>query len=140
MEHEPRIYEIGFLAVDEEGARAVLEALKRRGAEIVLEGPVERITLAYPIKHQPSAYFGYMHFRVAPDAIRAIQDDTQGHASVLRVLIVTPPLLKPKPRWEGSKIHPRTSAGAAPQTQEAPKGPLPLSNEALEKQIEEILK
>ena len=119
----------------------MLEALKRRGAEILLEGPVEKIALAYAIRHQTSAYFGYMHFRVAPDAVRVISDDVKGHTTILRSLVVTPPLMKPKPRWEGSKLRQRVPASAAPQqTPEAPKGPLPLSNEALEKQIEEILK
>ncbi len=141
MEHEPRTYEIGFLASDETGAQAVLEALKRRGAEILLEGPVERIPLAYAVEHQTSAYFGYMHFRVTPDAVRVIADDVQGHASILRSLVVTPPLMKPKPRWEGSKLRQRAPMGTAPQqAPEAPKSSLPLSNEALEKQIEEILK
>src|SRR3989344_445762 len=141
MEHEPRTYEIGFLASDEGGAQAVLEALKRRGAEILLEGPVEKITLAYAVKHQTSAYFGYMHFRVAPDAVRVISDDAKGHTTILRSLVVTPPLMKPKPRWDGSKLRQRAPIGAAPQqAPEAPKGPMPLSNEALEKQIEEILK
>ncbi len=142
MEHEPRTYEIGFLATEEGGAQAVLEALKRRGAEILLEGPVEKITLAYAIKRQTGAYFGYMHFRVSPDAVRVIADDVKGHAAILRSLVVTPPLMKPKPRWEGSKVRQRTIAGAPqPQLQpEVSKSPLPLSNEALEKQIEEILK
>lgn len=143
MEHEPRTYEIGFLATEEGGAQAVLEALKRRGAEILLEGPVEKIALSYAVKHQTSAYFGYMHFRVAPDAVRVIADDVKGHAAILRSLVVTPPLMKPKPRWEGSKLRPqRVPVGTAPQQPmpEAPKSSLPLSNEALEKQIEEILK
>lgn len=141
MEHEPRAYEIGFLASDEGGAQAVLEALKRRGAEITLEGPVEKIALAYPVEHHTSAYFGFMHFRITPDAVRVVADDVKGHASIIRSLVMTPPLMKPKPRWEGSKLRPRVSMGTEPQqAPEAPKSPMPLSNEALEKQIEEILK
>jgi ribosomal protein S6 len=141
MEHEPRTYEIGFLATEEGGAQAVLEALKRRGAEVLLEGPVERISLAYPVRHQTGAYFGYAHFRVAPDAVPTIQADVRGHAAILRALIVTPPLMRPKPRWEGVKTRPRPVVGDVPQQQpELPKSSLPLSNEALEKQIEEILK
>jgi len=137
-------YEIGFLAKDEKGTEVVLSTLKQRGAEILLEGPVERITLAYPIEHETSAFFGYMHFRVAPAALADIRGDLAHQPSVLRSLIITPPFMKQKPRWDGGKSRPIAAklptTTTASQSAPEPKASLPLSNEALEKQIEEILK
>ena len=137
-------YEIGFLGKDEKGAEVVLGTLKQRGAEILLEGPVERIALAYKIQHETSAFFGYMHFRVSPAALADIRNDLTHQPSVLRTLIVTPPFVKQKPRWDGGKtrmmaVKSPTTTAPAP-TPEHSKTSLPLSNEALEKQIEEILK
>ncbi len=135
-------YEIAFLAKDEKGAEGVLSTLKGRGAEILLEGPVEKITLAYKIKREMSAYFGYMHFRMPKADVAVIRKDLATHPFILRSLIVTPPFEKQKPLWEG---RPRAKFAAppvaAPQiTPESPQSSLPLSNEALEKKIEEILK
>jgi ribosomal protein S6 len=134
-------YEIGFLARDEKGAEAVLNAVKQRGAEILLEGPVEKIALAYKIQHEVAAHFGYIHFKVAPSEVAGIKNDLAAQPLVLRSLIVTPPLMKPKPRWDGIKPRVKTvfPTPAVP-LEHAPTPSLPLSNEALEKKIEEILK
>lgn len=129
-------YEISFLGQDEAGKDAVLNLLRREGGEVVLEGPVEKIALAYDIEKHSSAYFGYFHFRLSPDRLPALQNDLGTENAVLRFLIVTPPFAKTKPRSLG---RPKTvsSSGSAP-AKPAPES-LPLSNEALEKRIEEIL-
>ncbi len=129
-------YEISFLAQDEAGKDAVLSLLRREGGEVLMEGPVEKIALAYDIEKNSSAYFGYMHFRLTPDKLPALQKDLGTENAVLRFLIVTPPFAKTKPRGPG---RPKTvpSSGSAPM-KPLPEA-MPLSNEALEKKIEEIL-
>ncbi len=138
MERDTKEYEIGFLATEETGAQAVLKALNQHKAEILLEGPVEKIALAYPINRQTSAYFGYIHFRTSPSEMPGLRKDLDIQSLVLRSLIITPPFVKPKPRWETkARMKPTTSAAVTPEL--AP-STAPLSNEALEKKIEEILK
>ncbi len=138
---DPKDYEIGFLAKDDKGAEGVLATLKKLGAEILLEGPVEKIALAYKVKHETTAWFGYIHFRVLPETAAEVRKELSANPLVLRFLIVTPPFEKPKPRWDGGKSR-GTKAAVQPTAPEHAKtsSGLPLSNEALEKQIEEILK
>ena len=139
MEKEPKDYEIGFLAEDETGAGKVLQTLTAHGAEILLEGSVERVVLAYSILHRTAAHFGYFHFRIAPEGAELLKKALKAPAGIMRFLIITPPFAKPKPRWENRARRTTTAAPVTTQSAEAP-APLPLSNEALEKKIEEILK
>ncbi len=134
---DPKTYEISFLATDEKGAGEMLQLLKRQGADITLEGPCERITLAYPIKKEVSAFFGYVQFRAATEALRAVDRDIRAHPMILRFLIVSSLFVRQKPR-EIPRLRPR--APIAPLSIERSRETLPLSNEALEKKIEEILK
>ena len=137
MERDQKEYEIGFLGTEEKSAEAVLTALKQHKAEILLEGPVEKIALSYPIEKNTTANFGYIHFRTLPDEMAGLRRDLQAQPLIIRFLIVTPPFLKPKPRWETkARTKPVASATVTPE----PPVNAPLSNEALEKKIEEILK
>lgn len=133
-------YEISFLAKDEADAKKGLDFLRRHGAEITFEGPVEMIRLAYPIRHETSAYFGYAHVTLPKSDVPALTHDLRAQGFFLRVLIVTPPFAKMRPRVS---LRPRAheAVGAPPVSLERPSASsLPLSNEALEKKIEEILK
>lgn len=130
-------YEIAYLAKDDTGADLVRKAIAREGGEIFLENPAERISLAYKINKEAAAYFGYFHFRVSPEALPGLDHELKTNAGVLRFLVITPPFLKDKPR---PALRPRSAplpadSGAA----KVPPPPLPLSNEALERKIEEIL-
>lgn len=154
MDTELKDYEVSFLGRDEKVAEVLLAALKRHGAEVLIEGPVEKIALEYKIQHESSAYFGYIHFRVAPAAAKALEQELSTETKVLRSLVITPPFQKQKPRWEGRPMTGRTrEAAPAAEGIASPTGSsttpadhrpaaaaVPLSNEALEKRIEEILK
>lgn len=126
-------YEISYLAKTEEAAKSVGETLKSQGAEIITDSPASKINLAYKIEGEITAYFGYLHFSAAPADIKSIEDAFRLKQDILRVLIITPPFEKNKPRMVAPR--PRT---AKPSIIEA-KPSQPLSNEALEKKIEEIL-
>ena len=130
-------YEISFLAREEVGAHEVLRTVSRLGGEVILEGPLERIALAYKIEKEISAYFGYFHFRFSPDGMKSLRHELETNKAVLRFLIIHPPLVKAKPRL-APRIRPQPVL--APVPVEVKKMPsLPLSNEALERKIEEIL-
>jgi len=126
-------YEISYLVKTEEDANGVAEVLKSQGAEIVAQFPASKINLAYKIEKEPSAYFGYIHFSASPSAIKPIQDSFKLKSGILRILVVTPPLEKSKPRV--TNLRPRPLKPVVPDV----KSSEPLSNEALEKKIEEIL-
>lgn len=133
MESEDRKdYEISFLLKHESNAQEVLKLLKQHGAEITFEGPLKYLQLAYKIKHNTEAYFGYLRFKLAPDALAELSHDLGTKPAIIRVLIITPPFMRmrvPQPKREVSPMQPTSQ----------PKSASPLSNEAIEKKIEEIL-
>ncbi|MBY0539656.1 30S ribosomal protein S6 [Patescibacteria group bacterium] len=98
------VYEIGYHLLptlsEEEVPQVVtkfMDALKAEGAVFVGERFPSLIELAYPIAKRTnskktnyeSAYFGWVAFEVSRDAILRIKTLLDGHASVLRYLIVT---------------------------------------------------
>ena len=131
-------YEISFLAKEEADVKHGLDLLRRHGAEITLEGPVERITLAYPVSHETGAHFGYVHFAMAAGDLPSFTHDLRASRAFIRFLVVTPPFHKAAPR-QAPRPRIREAAGAPAMPPER-QSTLPLSNEALEKKIEEILK
>ena len=131
-------YEISFLAKEEADVKKGLDLLRRHGAEITLHGPVERITLAYPILHETGASFGYAHFTMNAGDLPAFTRDLRASRAFIRFLVVTPPFVKTAPRQAPrSRVREATGVPLMPSERQTT---LPLSNEALEKKIEEILK
>ena len=129
-EVELKDYEISFLLGQEKDVEDVLKLLKREEAEIIFEGTLRKIPLAYKIKKQSEAYFGYLHFRMSKNKVKSLEKDFLTTSTVLRSLIITPPFVRPKPEPRA-----RQRTAPAPPAQVG----VPLSNEALERKIEEIL-
>lgn len=136
--HDRKDYEISFLVKDEADAENVARLLKQHGAEIATGGSLKPLVLAYKIKKQTHAYFGYAHFSALPSALPALQRDLETNPLILRFLVITPPFMRMRtytPRMKPSSPV-RQSVSLGDMT---PPSSLPLSNEALEKKIEEIL-
>ena len=128
-------YEIGFIAKDETGVQKISEVLKRFGADVFFAGPVAKIALAYKINKEPQGFFGFFHFSIEPQRIKEIDHELKVDSSVLRVLIIHPPFLKQKKESRGRMTYapkPEVSLESKPTSGH-------LSNEALEKKLEEIL-
>lgn len=124
-------YELAFLVNVAEAGAGVFEVLRKCGATLSFQSPINQIRLTYPIKKQLSAFFGYCHFSAAPEAVSKIKSELNLMPAVPRFLIITPPL----------KPAVRQAKPAAPSSEAKPKPELPvLSNEALEEKLEEILK
>ncbi len=132
--NDKKSYEIAFLVRNEEDAQQVIKLLKSAGAEIESEGAISKLNLAYPIKKEHSAHFGYFHFSLETEKVKQLEDSIRMNPLILRSLIVTPPFVKNKTR---SFLPPRRRPVSFPQATER-KTPS-LSNEALEKQLKEIL-
>jgi ribosomal protein S6 len=142
MEREVHLkeYELAYLAEDEKGADVVRAVLTREGGEIFAENPAERITLAYKINKKPSAYFGWFHFRLPPEMVAVLNRELKTKPEVMRFLIITPPFIKSKPKSAPKKSKPSVAEAESKSAPPPPPPPPLLSNEDLEKKIEEILK
>ncbi len=123
-----RAYEISYLLKVEEDVGVVVNLLSQLGAEIINEGTIGEIRLAYPIKKETKAYFGYLHFNLDAELITKLRDELYLESKVLRFLIVTPPFVKTQTRRESLMDRPKP---AVEQRVE-------LSNDALEEILEEI--
>jgi ribosomal protein S6 len=137
-EIEKKQYEMSFLVKEEDGAKTVLKFIKELGGDIELEGPVMKVALSYPIKKQTSGFFGYFHFSFSPAEVKHLEHEMETSTEILRHLIITPPFKKIEPRPRPEAQSASSSRTQAPKASEAAR-PEALTNEDLEKKIEEIL-
>lgn len=145
-------YEITFIAVAEDGAIEVEKELAALGCAITGKGPLAAIKLAYPVKKHTTGYFGYVWFSAMAEDVKKLHNALSIKPGILRFLIVTPPVKvtvreNRAPRERGMQV--KSAASEAPKEvpvsearpQAAPtRAPEVLSNELLEKKLEEILK
>jgi len=135
QEIEKRKYEIAIV-LKTENALVISQSLTNRGFSVLTENPLEKVQLAYPIKKENYAFFSFAHFEGDPAAIKDLKNDLKLNPEVLRYLIITPPFIK-KPAWRKSApTRLQEETRFVPPSAEEPI----LTNEALEKKIEEILK
>ncbi len=134
MDEDKKPYEISFLLKNEgdrEVLRKVLESVK---SQVVFEGEVKSVALAYKIKKENQALFGWISFLASPEDVLLIRDKLKT-TPVLRFLIVKNPPKKSSPAREAYRAR-----KALAQNAESPKErPSVLSNEALEQKLKEIL-
>lgn len=134
-EKDKKEYEISFLVRQEEQSQEVAKALNRHGAQISHEGQVTKMRLAYPIKKETNACFGYYWFFAAPEAVVQIDNDLRLSKEVLRFMVVASPVKKSASERRDVRETPKSAPQApAPVAQERE-----LTNEDLEKKLEEIL-
>lgn len=133
-EQKEKEYEIAFLVKTETVLSDILRFIKQAGGEVNAEGPIKKIALSYPVKKEQAAYFGYLNFRIGQEKIGKLEEDLRLHANVLRHLIIVKPFVKAAP-----PAMERPKREAAPKAVVSPKESLPLSNEELERKIDEIL-
>ena len=136
-------YEIAYLSREEGALGGVVSLIKSHQGEPQSEGVVRRIALSYPIKKETQAFFGALRFMMEPDRAKALEHDLRTHAGVLRALVIRVKEKIEKPRSPRAP-HPGISATPRPQSpppeRKAPAPAAALSNEALEKKIEEMLR
>lgn len=136
-------YEISFVLSGEDGATEIERELSAIGAEVTFKSPAASTRLAYPLKKHETAYFGYTHFMALPAGIKVLKEALAHNPKVLRSLILTP-AVKPVAR------EPRPAHADAAVARDREKKPVSaaepkpveklITNEALEKKLEEILK
>lgn len=139
QEIEKRKYEIAVV-LKTENVSVISQSLANRGFVILTENPLEKVQLAYPIKKENYAYFSFAHFEGDPAAISDLKNDLKLNPEVLRYLIITPPFIK-RPAWRKSAPtrSQEETRPTLPADRQVPPVESILTNEALEKKIEEIL-
>jgi len=153
MNEENKNYEIGFLAKDESDREGLVKILKENQFSIINDGQISRIKLAFPIKKEDFAYFGFFHFSGDPANIKNLSATIKTESKILRFTIVPQPIFREREgryseggHSDQSKSFSEQSKAQAthfPFSSPAPKKTVrseALSNEALEKKLEEILK
>ena len=126
-------YELGYILRAEEDRSQVVKLLENHKAQITEDGHVRRVALQYPIEKVTNAFFGFFRFRMEPGLAKDLEGDLRAEKSVLRSLIIVL-----------SKEALAAASGRKPYAKSAEKAPVevatgPLSNEALQEKIEEIL-
>ncbi|MEK9154560.1 MAG: 30S ribosomal protein S6 [Patescibacteria group bacterium] len=144
MTEDKKNYEISFLTVADEDINEVAKIISKHGASIIDEVKTSKIKLAYPIKRENFANFSYLCFSAATDVIKKINNDLKLNSKVLRFLIITPPVVKSViSQKERRRITEPMITGKEEKSEhrKSESKPAPaLSNEELEKKLEEILK
>lgn len=129
MDQEKRDYEISFLLVAAENESEIFDVLNKQQAEITQKSQISSLKLAYPIKKQNSAFFGFYQFRATPEDIEKINAALKLKPAVLRFLVIKNPAT-------AQLVSKKTTVPPKSEIQESKI----LSNELLEKKLEEILK
>jgi ribosomal protein S6 len=147
-EKDKKEYELALLLKSEDNLAGVLKLVAQHNGEGASEPRAKRLQLAYEIKKHNEAVFVYFTFKMFGDDMKALEHDLNSHADVLRSMVIASPApaertatsaMPPREERRGRSSTPSYIAPAAPA--EAPRSApsKPLSNEALEKKIEEIL-
>jgi ribosomal protein S6 len=144
MDETTKVYEISVLLRREEDLEAFFSHLAKAKAAIKEKSLPAKIRLAYPIAKETSAVFVTAVFEVDPQAIAPLQKALQLDPSILRVLIITPPIEKeerrPRPDRRERPVPAPENKKVESQKERPASEPEILSNELLEKKLEEILK
>ncbi len=137
---EKKDYEISFVVKDQGGENSVSDILSQLEASVIYKSPVSEVYLSYPIKKNKHGYFGYFHFSAFPEAADKLGAALNLSQSVLRFLIVTPPVGVVE-KFHGQRPENRVSSRSkSAEVVSAPPKSGMLTNEALEEKLEEILK
>lgn len=148
-EKDPKIYELSVLLKTEDELPAVVDFLAQHSATLQGEMKAKKQAFAYPVKKIKEGVFAYCLFTALPESAKTIEKDITRQPNILRSLIIAEPPAAEK----RSPMPPDFAARRRMRPSPRPTGPAPapaiprpesstgtLSNEALEKKIEEILK
>jgi ribosomal protein S6 len=145
-EKDKKEYELALLLKAETDLAGVIALVNQHNGEGLSEPRAKHLGLAYEIKKQTEAVFATFTFKAFGDEIKALEADLNNRQDVIRFMIIASPVtteysaspVVPQDRRSTSASRPSSSSRPAPSFDARP-ATRPLSNEALEKKIEEIL-
>lgn len=151
MDSDAKNYEVAYLLSLGLGDAEVLAYVgKLAGLIEELGGTIRRaeqprkLKLAYEIKKQENAYFGWTTFRLQPERIAEFEKRFKAYGETLRYLVLEEQIEKRKPfiRSVGARTavgSPTKGPSRKPLRAAAPQEDKRLDLEALDKKLEEIL-
>ena len=143
VEQDKKNYEIAFLVKGEGDIPAVISFLNQHNVEIITEPRAKNVVLAYEIKSYKEAVFAHCTFKATGADAKNLEKDLSVGGTTIRSLITILPKKDSRPEVVEERVpekKTKPSYPAAPYSDVKLSSPRTLSNEALEKRIEEILK
>jgi len=150
MEQKNNNYELSFWFSSQLEEKAIeqrfdnlLKQLEKSGASVIFSQSPQLKQLAYPIKKERNAYFGYIQFEFSKDSLAHLEEELRLNNDVMRFMILN---MKPK---EKQKAPRPTFKKSAFKEEEKPsptkatkvkKEEKVISLEELDKKLSEILK
>ncbi len=122
----------------EENFAPLKEVLARGGAKILSEEAPKKIHLFYPVKSERYGFLGVFKFESAPEALERLSADLNLKGEVLRFVIVKPKKAEIRESEKPVRSVAPRDFSKAPVVKKSVEAA--LTNEELEKKIEEILK
>ena len=142
-EKDKKNYEFAFLVKSEGEIPGVISFLNQHNAKVLAEPRAKNIVLAYEIKKNNEAVFAYCTFEATgADAKNLEKDLSTGHETIRSLIISLPRKASRSEVVEDRTMEKKAKIvrPAAPYQEMKMSPSRTLSNEALEKKIEEILK
>ena len=143
---DQKTYELALLLKTEDDLAGVLTLVRQHNGEVLSEPRAKKLALAYTIKGVDEAVFAYCTFRASGEDVKELEHDLITRQGVVRSMIIIaipvserPISAAPFPLQKRGRPSSSPVRSAAPGAEVKPSAPRPLSNEALEKKIEEIL-
>ena len=132
-------YEISYL-VKEEDSSGIQSILEKNQAVVEDESSLQKTQTAYAIKKQPLSYMGSLRFQAEPESLPQIETALKLDNNLLRHLIIK----VTKKQKKGRGVSAPSASREKPELRRAEPTVRPereeiLTNEALEKKIEEIM-
>lgn len=124
-------YELMVMGITEDFA-TTKERIKRFGGVVLSEKPAQKLRLAYPIKKQQYCFSSIMEIELPPLAVKDLTNELKLDETILRSAIY---IASAKAEERSERPAMRRPVRGIRKPPEAV-----LTNEALEKKIEEILK
>ena len=144
-EKDKKEYELGVLVKTEDDLAPVVALVREHNGEMSTEPRAKKLTLAYEINKNKEAVFAYWNFKALTADAKELEKSLNTKAEVIRsLMIASPAAMSPMehermPLGTGADYRrTRVMRPGAPTPDAKPSSPRPLSNEALEKKIEEI--
>jgi ribosomal protein S6 len=130
------MYEISFI-LKEENMAPVRKVFSGRGVDVSGEGELRKVRMAYPIKKNEYGFFGSFEFETASENLDKIFGDLKLEEGVLRYMVIRAEEMKAKRKETKKTPEVASLAGRVDEPKHRPESV--LTNEELEKKIEEIL-
>jgi len=150
MEQKNNNYELSFWFSSQLEEKAIeqkfdnlLKQLEKSGASIIFSQSPQLKQLAYPIKKERNAYFGYIQFEFSKDSLVHLEEGLKLNNDLIRFMVLN---MKPKEEQKAPRPAFRKSAfkekekPASVKVTEGKKEEKVISLEELDKKLSEILK